>query len=128
MVESIEYGRSVRPLWWFPPAGWLPGYRVAYLPSDLVAGITLAAQPAPDCQTCPFFLNDTTRGSSDANSFDTPRLAAGEHLCCHSRRPSPNMSVYSKLATDRRRRRSPIWPPPPIGRCCTRRPPFSALM
>jgi sulfate permease, SulP family len=47
MVESIEYGRSVRPLWWFPPAGWLPGYRVAYLPSDLVAGITLAAYAIP---------------------------------------------------------------------------------
>jgi MFS superfamily sulfate permease-like transporter len=47
MVESIEYGKSVGLLWWVPPAGWLPGYRVAYLPSDFIAGITLAAYAIP---------------------------------------------------------------------------------
>src|SRR5215208_2379923 len=34
-------------LWWFPPAGWLTEYRTAWLPSDIVAGITLAAYAIP---------------------------------------------------------------------------------
>lgn len=31
----------------FPPLGWLSGYRLAWLPSDLVAGVTLAAYAIP---------------------------------------------------------------------------------
>src|SRR5215208_1845546 len=34
-------------LWWFPPAGWLTEYRVTWLPSDIVAGVTLAAYAIP---------------------------------------------------------------------------------
>jgi MFS superfamily sulfate permease-like transporter len=30
-----------------PPINWLSGYRVAWLPSDIVAGITLAAYAIP---------------------------------------------------------------------------------
>ena len=33
--------------WWFPPARWLAEYRVAALPGDIVAGITLAAYAIP---------------------------------------------------------------------------------
>src|SRR6478736_3002995 len=34
-------------LWWFPPARWLAAYRAAWLPGDLVAGVTLAAYAIP---------------------------------------------------------------------------------
>jgi sulfate permease, SulP family len=34
-------------LWWFPPARWLAEYRAAWLPGDIVAGITLAAYAIP---------------------------------------------------------------------------------
>ena len=34
-------------LWWFPPASWLAGYRAAWLPGDIVAGVTLAAYAIP---------------------------------------------------------------------------------
>lgn len=34
-------------LWWFPPARWLRAYRTAFLPGDLVAGVTLAAYAIP---------------------------------------------------------------------------------
>jgi SulP family sulfate permease len=34
-------------LWWFPPARWLRTYRTAFLPGDLVAGVTLAAYAIP---------------------------------------------------------------------------------
>lgn len=34
-------------LWWLPPARWLADYRAAWLPSDIVAGITLAAYAIP---------------------------------------------------------------------------------
>src|SRR6516165_9071878 len=47
MAESIEQGKRASPLWWFPPARWLRGYRVAFLPSDFIAGITLAAYAIP---------------------------------------------------------------------------------
>jgi len=47
MAESIEQGKRASPLWWFPPVGWLRGYRVAFLPSDFIAGITLAAYAIP---------------------------------------------------------------------------------
>src|SRR3954470_19345308 len=41
-----ERQRATR-LWWFPPARWLAEYRAAWLPSDIVAGITLAAYAIP---------------------------------------------------------------------------------
>src|SRR5215472_18013415 len=47
MAESIEQGKHASPLWWFPPVGWLRGYRVAFLLSDFIAGITLAAYAIP---------------------------------------------------------------------------------
>ena len=31
----------------FPPAEWLPHYKASYVPSDLVAGVTLAAYALP---------------------------------------------------------------------------------
>jgi high affinity sulfate transporter 1 len=34
-------------LWWLPPARWLADYRAAWLASDIVAGITLAAYAIP---------------------------------------------------------------------------------
>src|SRR5579871_5206903 len=34
-------------LWWFPPARWLAEYQAAWLPGDIVAGITLAAYAIP---------------------------------------------------------------------------------
>src|SRR5687767_9457880 len=34
-------------LWWFPPARWIAEYRAAWLPGDLVAGVTLAAYAIP---------------------------------------------------------------------------------
>jgi sulfate permease, SulP family len=34
-------------LWWFPPARWLAEYRAAWLPRDIIAGITLAAYAIP---------------------------------------------------------------------------------
>jgi sulfate permease, SulP family len=44
---SIKHKRSVGPFWWFPPVRWLRRYRVAYLSSDFIAGITLAAYAIP---------------------------------------------------------------------------------
>ena len=41
-----ETKQTVR-LWWFPPALWLAEYRAAWLPGDIVAGITLAAYAIP---------------------------------------------------------------------------------
>jgi sulfate permease, SulP family len=32
---------------WFPPAGWLAEYRAAWLPGDVIAGVTLAAYAIP---------------------------------------------------------------------------------
>lgn len=34
-------------LWWFPPVSWLAEYRAAWLPGDIIAGITLAAYAIP---------------------------------------------------------------------------------
>jgi len=34
-------------LWWFPPSRWLAEYRAAWLPGDIVAGVTLAAYAIP---------------------------------------------------------------------------------
>ena len=36
-----------RLLWCFPPARWLGGYHLAWLPQDAVAGVTLAAYAIP---------------------------------------------------------------------------------
>jgi high affinity sulfate transporter 1 len=34
-------------LWWLPPVRWLANYRAAWLPGDIVAGVTLAAYAIP---------------------------------------------------------------------------------
>src|SRR5690349_17795276 len=34
-------------LFWFPPARWLADYRAAWLPGDVIAGVTLAAYAIP---------------------------------------------------------------------------------
>ena len=47
MADSIGRRRRVASYWWFPPVGWLRGYRHAELRSDFVAGITLAAYAIP---------------------------------------------------------------------------------
>ncbi len=47
MPVSIENGKSMGRLCWLPPTQWLRGYRATYLPSDFVAGITLAAYAIP---------------------------------------------------------------------------------
>src|SRR5271169_666107 len=50
MLESTKSQRAMSALsWhsWFPPARWLLEYRPAWLPGDIVAGITLAAYAIP---------------------------------------------------------------------------------
>jgi high affinity sulfate transporter 1 len=47
MANSTEPEESSSRFWWFPPAQWLTEYRPAYLPGDIVAGITLAAYAIP---------------------------------------------------------------------------------
>src|SRR6476469_2647972 len=47
MAESTRRQKEANWLWWFPPAGWLGDYRAAWLPNDLVAGVTLAAYAIP---------------------------------------------------------------------------------
>jgi len=44
---SFEGSRAQSWLWWFPPARWLPEYRTAWLPGDIIAGVTLAAYAIP---------------------------------------------------------------------------------
>jgi high affinity sulfate transporter 1 len=39
--------RAIRKWSWFPPARWLGGYQSAWLPGDIVAGVTLAAYAIP---------------------------------------------------------------------------------
>src|SRR6476646_4296144 len=39
--------QSPSAYWWFPPAQWLRDYRAAWLSSDLIAGMTLAAYAIP---------------------------------------------------------------------------------
>src|SRR6478672_5388651 len=47
-IVALTNGRDRQTwLWRFPPARWLAGYRAAWLPSDLVAGVTLAAYAIP---------------------------------------------------------------------------------
>lgn len=47
MVDSSKRDKPATWLWWFPPARWLAEYRAAWLPGDIVAGITLAAYAIP---------------------------------------------------------------------------------
>jgi high affinity sulfate transporter 1 len=46
-TEDRKQTRQTNWLWWFPPARWLAEYRAAWLPGDIVAGITLAAYAIP---------------------------------------------------------------------------------
>jgi sulfate permease, SulP family len=47
MTDSAEHREGARWLWWFPPARWLAEYRAAWLPHDIVAGVTVAAYAIP---------------------------------------------------------------------------------
>jgi high affinity sulfate transporter 1 len=47
MADSTNHRKVMVWLWWFPPARWLAEYRAAWLPGDIVAGITLAAYAIP---------------------------------------------------------------------------------
>ena len=47
MAVQREYQEKATWLWWFPPARWLSDYRAAWLPADIVAGVTLAAYAIP---------------------------------------------------------------------------------
>ena len=46
MTYSTEDPKEPR-LWWLPPARWLAQYRAAWLPADILAGVTLAAYAIP---------------------------------------------------------------------------------
>ena len=47
MADSTQQQNRTAWLWWFPPARWLAEYNSAWLPGDIVAGITLAAYAIP---------------------------------------------------------------------------------
>jgi sulfate permease, SulP family len=47
MRDSLQPPDSATWFWWFPPARWLRDYRAAWLPGDIVAGVTLAAYAIP---------------------------------------------------------------------------------
>jgi high affinity sulfate transporter 1 len=48
MSDSTNHrGEGTARLPWFPPARWLAEYRAAWLPGDIVAGVTLAAYAIP---------------------------------------------------------------------------------
>jgi high affinity sulfate transporter 1 len=47
MADSTESQQQTTWLWWFPPARWLAEYRAVWLPSDIIAGVTLAAYAIP---------------------------------------------------------------------------------
>ena len=47
MSDSTKDQKETTWLWWFPPARWLAEYRAAWLPGDIVAGVTLAAYAIP---------------------------------------------------------------------------------
>src|SRR6476620_2671835 len=47
MAESTRRQKEANWLWWFHPAGWLSEYRAAWLPADIIAGVTLAAYAMP---------------------------------------------------------------------------------
>src|SRR6201993_3523032 len=46
-LNQKPHDKETSWLWWFPPARWLTDYRAAWLPGDIVAGITLAAYAIP---------------------------------------------------------------------------------
>jgi high affinity sulfate transporter 1 len=47
MADSTNNREEIVRLGWFPPTRWLAEYRLAWLPNDIVAGITLAAYAIP---------------------------------------------------------------------------------
>src|SRR5215217_7134722 len=47
MNNATERGRGLTRLWRLPAARWLADYRAAWLPHDVVAGVTLAAYAIP---------------------------------------------------------------------------------
>jgi MFS superfamily sulfate permease-like transporter len=47
MANSTKHQNTTTWLWWFPPARWLAEYRAAWLPGDIIAGITLTAYAIP---------------------------------------------------------------------------------
>src|SRR6201986_110760 len=47
MSDSTQNRGGTPWLLWFPPARWLAEYRAAWLPGDIVAGVTLAAYAIP---------------------------------------------------------------------------------
>ena len=47
MEDSTKLRKMSTWLCWFPPAGWLAEYRAAWLPGDMIAGVTLAAYAIP---------------------------------------------------------------------------------
>ena len=47
MADSTQQQKETTWLWWFPPVRWLAEYSAAWLPGDIVAGITLAAYAIP---------------------------------------------------------------------------------
>jgi sulfate permease, SulP family len=47
MADLAKHQKATTWLWWFPPARWLAEYRAAWLPGDIVAGVTLAAYAIP---------------------------------------------------------------------------------
>jgi sulfate permease, SulP family len=47
MADSTQQQKETVWLWWFPPARWLAEYSPAWLPGDIVAGVTLAAYAIP---------------------------------------------------------------------------------
>jgi high affinity sulfate transporter 1 len=47
MADSTQQQKETTGLWWFPPVRWLAEYSAAWLPGDIVAGITLAAYAIP---------------------------------------------------------------------------------
>jgi SulP family sulfate permease len=47
MADLTNHREEIVWLGWFPPARWLAEYRLAWLPGDIAAGITLAAYAIP---------------------------------------------------------------------------------
>ena len=47
MANSMKQKETATWLWWFPAARWLAEYRAAWLPDDILAGVTLAAYAIP---------------------------------------------------------------------------------
>ena len=47
MTDPTDHWKRRAWLWWFPPAHWLTDYQAAWLPNDIIAGVTLAAYAIP---------------------------------------------------------------------------------